>query len=74
MTSLPNTRVLSTREMILELIATPFRALGAGMMYLTTHNSRAIAVEKISKMTDEDFAAMGTTRVEAIQRVLGRHF
>lgn len=61
-----NNTLISTRELIVELALTPFRALGRGMVYLTENNSRAQTLRALAAISDEQLAARGLTRAEVV--------
>ena len=74
MTALPNSHVISNTETLLELIAAPFRALGDLLIRVGENHPRAKAIEELSQISDEQLAAQGLTRVEAVRHVLGTYY
>lgn len=68
----PDNTLISNRELVLELLATPFRALGNLIIKMAENNSRVIALNALNAMTDEELAAKGLTRAEAVALVF-RH-
>ncbi|MEJ6397519.1 DUF1127 domain-containing protein [Yoonia sp. 208BN28-4] len=74
MASLPNSHIISNGEILLELLATPFRALGDMFTRAAERHPRFIAVEKINAMSDAELAAQGLTRADATRRALGIYF
>jgi hypothetical protein len=73
MTSLPNSHIISTREIFVELLATPFRAFGNAMIAMVERNPRAIAIARLNEISDEELAAKGLTRADAVRQILGVH-
>ena len=69
-------RMMSTREMVWELLALPFRTIGAGIVGVFQNafsaESRLEAARKVAEMTDEELSKRGMTRAQAIQAALGR--
>ena len=66
--------LISNGEMIRELVLAPFRAIGRGFEFLIENNHRAQALNALCEMSDEELAAKGTTREEAVQRLVGAYF
>ncbi|WP_411891098.1 DUF1127 domain-containing protein [Yoonia sp. SDW83-1] len=64
--------LISNREMMIELVLTPFRAIGRWFISLAENNSRTQALRQINNMTDADLAARGLTRAEAVNMMF-RH-
>ena len=62
----PDNTLISNREMLLELLATPFRALGALLHHLAENNSRTQALQAIAAIPEEELRAKGLTRTDAI--------
>lgn len=72
MTLRPDNTMISNREIFVELILTPFRAIARAMEVLTENNARAQAVAAINAMSDSELRAKGLTRADAIALVF-RH-
>jgi hypothetical protein len=62
----PDNTLISNREMLLELLATPFRALGTLLHYLAENNSRTQALQAIAAIPEAELRAKGLTRADAI--------
>lgn len=54
-----------------ETIAAPFHAVVSFLTLMAEANSRITAVERLSRMSDADLTARGTTREEEIRRIFG---
>lgn len=69
-------RMMSTREMVWELVSLPLRKAGARLVSFFENSaaaqSRLEAARKVAEMSDEDLARLGITRAQAIQAALGR--
>jgi len=65
--------LLAGRKEIRELVLAPFRAIGRGFEFLIENNHRAQALNALCEMSDEELAAKGTTREEAVQRLVGAY-
>jgi len=69
-------RMMSTPEMVWELVSQTFHKIGAGFVAFVETNavaqSRLEAARKVAEMTDEDLEKLGMTRAFAIQQALGR--
>lgn len=57
----------------LRVVARPFVAFGNFMVRLSEASSMAQAANKILELSDEDLAAQGLTRNEAVQRVFAKY-
>ncbi len=68
MSSLPNSHLVTYREIAFELIATPFRAVFNVLVTMAARNPRVLAVERLNALPEEYFTARGTTRADAIRR------
>lgn len=62
----PDNTLISNREMLLELLATPFRALGVLLHNMAENNSRMQALQAIAAIPEADLRAKGLTRAEAV--------
>lgn len=62
----PDNTLISNREMLLELIATPVRALGAVLHNFAISTARANTLKEIAAMSDEDLRARGLTRAGVV--------
>ncbi len=58
--------LISNREMFIELALAPFRAIGRVLVSLAENNSRTQALQAIAAISDEELAAKGLTRADAI--------
>jgi uncharacterized protein YjiS (DUF1127 family) len=72
MTLRPDNTLISHREMLVELVLTPFRAFARLLERLTETNSRAQALAAVSALSEEELRAKGLTRADAISQVF-RH-
>ena len=62
----PDNTLISNREMLLELLATPFRAIGNVFYKLAENNSRTLAIQAINAIPEAELRAKGLTRADAI--------
>ncbi len=62
----PDNTLITTREMIIELVLTPFRAFAHLVETLAESNARTQALRAISEMSDAELKAKGMTRAEAV--------
>ena len=62
--------LISNREMIGELLVAPFRWIYGGLMYMAENSYHAQALSRINKLTDEELAARGLTRAEAVREAM----
>ncbi len=58
--------LISNREMLLELLAIPFRAIGALLHNLAENNSRMQALQTLAAIPDAELRAKGLTRADAV--------
>ena len=69
--------LMTTPEMIWELVAKPIRiaaaSVGNALVAMAENSSQMQAARRIAEMSDEELAALGVTRAEAVQRALGRY-
>ncbi len=69
--------LMSTPEMVWELITTPLRKAAAAIGHTLEHWAEASsymqAAQRVANMSDEELKALGVTRAEAIQQALGRY-
>ena len=72
MTIRPDNTMISTREMLVELILTPFRAFARLIERLAENNSRTQAIAAINAIPEEELRAKGLTRAQAVSMVF-RH-
>lgn len=54
-------------------IAAALRAAGEIALLWVSAEPRIAAIERLSRLTDEQLAARGTTRAAELQRILGPH-
>ncbi|MEJ8561458.1 DUF1127 domain-containing protein [Yoonia sp. GPGPB17] len=62
----PDNTLISNREMLLELLSVPFRALGSALQTIASNTARAQALRELAMISDEELKARGTTRAEVI--------
>ncbi len=62
----PDNTLISNREMLLELLATPFRAVDALLHNLAENSSRMQALQTIAAIPESELRAKGMTRADAI--------
>lgn len=65
--------LISNTEVLTELgyaLLAPFRAFGAAMIKMAENNPRVRALNAITEMTDEELAAKGLTRDQAIRNAV----
>ena len=69
--------LMTTPEMIWELVAKPVRKVSAAivrtMEVWAESSSYMKAAQRVAEMSDDDLKALGVTRAEAIQQALGRY-
>ena len=59
----------ASRPRLLDVLTAPFRAVGRGLIWLAENNSRMVAVDRLSKMTDAELTARGTNRTDEVRRI-----
>jgi len=62
----PDNTLISNREMLVELFATPFHAIGRILENLMVNNSRTQALKAIADISDEELHAKGLTRADIV--------
>ena len=62
----PDNTLISNRDMLLELLSAPFRAMGSALQGIATNTARAQALRELSVISDEELKARGTTRADVI--------
>lgn len=62
--------LITNREMLTELVLAPFYALARGIEYYAENNATTKALRAVGQMSDEELAAKGLTRAEAVRMVL----
>lgn len=62
----PDNTLISNREMIIELLCTPFIAFAAWLEKSAVNNSRTQALQEIAAISDEDLRAKGLTRADVV--------
>lgn len=65
--------LISNREMVVELIAAPFRSLFEFLVRMAEANPRMVALRTLSETSDEELAARGLTRQGVITTIMGGH-
>lgn len=63
-------RMMSTSEMVLALVASPFQKLGAALSRMGYKTARAQWLAQVNAMSDAELAQRGLTRAEAVQLML----
>ncbi|WPY96145.1 DUF1127 domain-containing protein (plasmid) [Limimaricola variabilis] len=53
------------------ILVAPFAAIGRGLVALAEAGPRMQQVRRLNEMSDEDLAALGTTRAEMVRRIFG---
>ena len=66
----PDNTLITNRELITELLLSPFVALADGIEKLVTRNARTQALRAVAEMSDAELAAKGLTRSEMASMVL----
>lgn len=64
--------LISNRETIIEMVLAPFRAFAGVMERLAETSARRHALQAIAEMSDDELAASGMTRAEAINMLFAR--
>jgi uncharacterized protein YjiS (DUF1127 family) len=67
------TTVSTTATGVLHILERPFVAFGNLLIKIAASSSYAKAIDQLAEMSDEDLAAMGTTRAEAVQDIFRGH-
>lgn len=62
----PDNTLISNREMLLGLLATPFRAIGQLLHNLADNSSRMRALQAVAAIPEADLRARGLTRADAV--------
>lgn len=57
------------RPRLLEMVLAPFHAVGRGLIWMAENNSKMDAVQRLSKLSDEDLAARGLNRADEVRRI-----
>ena len=52
-------------------ITAPFRALGAFLVVLAEAGPRLEAIRRLSRLSDDELAARGTSRQDEVRRIIG---
>lgn len=60
--------LISNREMLVELVMTPLRALGNTIIQLAENNARTKVLQAIMALPEEELRAQGISRAELIKR------
>ena len=60
----PDNTLISNREMIVELVSAPLRAVGAMLEHLAVENSRTRALRAITEIPEEELRRKGLSRAE----------
>ena len=62
---------LSHRSPLLDRLASAFRSLGDFLVLLAEAGPRSDALRRLTRMSDEELEARGTTRDAEVRRILG---
>ena len=62
----PDNTLISNREMLLELVAIPLRAVGSALRGLATSTARSQTLRDLAAMSDEELKARGLSRAEVV--------
>ncbi len=62
----PDNTLISNREMLLELLAVPFHAMGTALKSLATSTARAQTLRELAAISDEELKARGLTRADVV--------
>ena len=62
----PDNTLISNREMLLELVAIPLRAVGSALSGLATSTARSQTLRELAAMSDEELKARGLSRAEVV--------
>ncbi|MGJ8621210.1 MAG: DUF1127 domain-containing protein [Yoonia sp.] len=68
----PDNTLISNREILIEVIATPFRALRDLFILMAESNRRVVALQAAAAISDAELLAQGLSRNDVIQRAV-RH-
>lgn len=68
----PDNTLISNREILIELLMAPLRAIGRGLQHLAVSNARTQALREIAEIPEAELSAKGLTRAELISRTF-RH-
>lgn len=60
--------MITTREMVASFLALPFQAIAK--FFTNLQSSRMEQLDALNAMSDEDLAARGLTRAQAVQAIL----
>lgn len=66
--------MMTNREMALAVLALPFQALAGLFRKMGRSTSRIADLAALQSISDDELAARGMTRAEAVQRVLRSQF
>lgn len=64
----PDNTLITNREMLVEVVMTPLRAIGRFMIAVAESNARTQALYAINAMSDAELEAKGLTRAEAVSQ------
>ncbi|EBA12318.1 hypothetical protein [Roseobacter sp. CCS2] len=62
----PDNTLISNREMLLELLATPFRAMGTALHDIATNTARAQTARELAAISDDELKARGMKRADIV--------
>lgn len=66
--------MMTTREMVLALLAKPFVALGEYLSLRSYQTARMGSLQALQNLSDDDLAKRGLTRAQAVQLALRSQF
>ncbi|MFN3664213.1 DUF1127 domain-containing protein [Yoonia sp.] len=64
--------LISNREMLVDLVMTPVRAVGRFIVHVAEASAQARALHEINNMSDASLKSAGLTRSQAFEMVLNR--
>ncbi|KQI72434.1 hypothetical protein AN191_09375 [Loktanella sp. 5RATIMAR09] len=62
----PDNTLISNREILIELVMKPLRAIGSMLEHMAVSNSRTLAVQAIWDIPEEELRAKGLTRADVV--------
>lgn len=62
----PDNTLISNREMLLELLAAPFVAIGAALQSIAINTAHAQTLRELAAISDEELKARGLTRADVV--------
>ncbi|MGR3593469.1 MAG: DUF1127 domain-containing protein [Limimaricola soesokkakensis] len=62
---------LTTGPSLARILGAPFALLGRGLVALAEAGPRMQQVRRLNELSDDDLAALGTTRPEMVRKIFG---